>query len=150
MQPLWLRYLRLWGIALEARIELALSRWTVRLLRVVVILLAGGIALLLLTAAAIAWAAGNSAWGQGFLVGASIWIGLLVMLLVLGRMWLNSMLFPKDAAYRLRLAQSGMRIIEKTQQPSPAQNFFSTLYPLIGRFIWQVFRRWLRKWIPFL
>lgn len=150
MQPLWLRYLRLWGIALEARLELALSRWTARILRVMLMLLAGGMVLILLTAAAITWTAGSSAWGRGFLVGAGIWMGLLVILIVPGRLWLNKVLFPKDAAYRLRLAQSGMRIIEKTQQPSPTQAFLPTLYPLIGRFIWQVFRRWLRKWIPFL
>lgn len=150
MLSVWLRYLRLWSIALEARLEIALSRWTVRVVRLLLLILTAGIAILSLTGALIAWTAGADSWGRGFLAGASLWGTLFLLIWLFGQGWLRRTLLPYEATYRLRLAQSGMRLIERTQTPLPSQNLLTPLYPYLGRFVWQIVRRWLRRWIPFL
>lgn len=150
MPATWLRYLRLWGIALEARMEIVLSRWTARVLRLVLLTLTGGVAMLSLTGAVIAWSAGSGDWGKGFLIGACLWGSLFLLIWLFGQGWLRRALLPHDAAYRLRLAQAGMRLIERSPMPATSQGILTGLYPYLGRFVWQIVRRWLRRWIPFL
>ncbi|MCX8112417.1 MAG: hypothetical protein N3E49_04365 [Bacteroidia bacterium] len=151
MKGLWLRYLRLWSVSLEARLEILLSRWAARLVGLIVIVAAGGITLLLLTAALIAWAAGTTTWSFAFLAGSGLWGAILIVSLVLGRQWIKRLLFPREALYRLQLAQSGLRLIEKSlvkSQTAPA--ITSIIYRYLGQIAWGAVRKWLRKWIPFL
>lgn len=150
MQPLWLRYLRLWSAALEARLEIALTRWGCRMLHFLLIVAAMGIALLLATAGLIAWIVGTSEWAIAFIGAAGFWLTLGVLFWVLGRRILYALLTPRSALYRLRLAQAGLRLIETklaTASPSSlALSPFRWLSQIAGRWLWYT----LRRWLPFL
>ncbi|MCS7152752.1 MAG: hypothetical protein N2253_02745 [Bacteroidia bacterium] len=151
MQPLWLRYIRLLSIVVEARIEIALSRWSARVLSLLISAIAGGMALFFAAVGLAAWVAGAANWGKGFLVGAGLWAVILILQLTYGQVWLRRRLTPQEALYRLRLAQAGIRLIEKSLRPPAFSSLLvSNLYRYLGNLIWSLIRRWLRKWIPFL
>ncbi|MCS7298143.1 MAG: hypothetical protein RMK19_08615 [Bacteroidia bacterium] len=151
MSSLWLRYLRLWGIMLEARIEMVLLRWTVRVVSLFLIIGAGGLMLLLLTAGVISWIGGAERWAFGFWTGAALWGGIAVLIGVFGGSSLRRALPWQPASYRLRLAQAGLRLIEQRAfQSLSARPILALLYQYLGRFLWQIALRWLRRRIPFL
>lgn len=136
---------------MEARLEIVLGRWAARFVAAMLFSFFFVMTLSLLTAALIAWLAGVPKWSYGFLIGASVWGGVTALAGVLGHGLLHRRMVSKEAIYRLRLAQSGMRLIEKSlAEPYTAKSLSSALTAPLGRLLWFFIRRWLRKWIPFL
>ncbi|MCS6895993.1 MAG: hypothetical protein NZZ60_07625 [Bacteroidia bacterium] len=151
MQSLWLRYIKLLTISLEARFELALGKWAARLLTVILLVSSLAVTLLLLTAAVVTWAAGAVRWGYGFLIGAGLWAALSFVVTTFGHSLLRRQMISREAIYRLRLAQSGMRLIERSLSDSPGEKgLLPGLMGHIGRLLWSIVKQWLRKWVPFL
>ncbi|MEN2991951.1 MAG: hypothetical protein ABDH91_00150 [Bacteroidia bacterium] len=145
----WLRYARLWIVALEARTELVLGRWAARILAVIFLGLALAFTLTLATLALIAVIAGFPRWSLAFGLAALIWMGFSWLLALFLPRWLYRRLMARQSLYRLRLAQAGMRLIEKTATPPPTEpsallNLLPSLLPILWKkVIWPILRRWL-------
>lgn len=150
MEKRWLQYLRLWGIALEARIEMALGRWLANLAFILVLFVAGLMAMILATASLVSWIVEADAWALGFLIGTLVWVGIAAGVGLTLRGHLRRTLVPKEANYRLELAQAGMRLIEKEVVPAPTPRWVQWAAPLLKRWILSLILRWVRRWIPFL
>lgn len=150
MERRWLQYLRLWGVALEARIEMALGRWLANLAFTLLLFVAGFVAMILATAGLVSWIVGADSWALGFLIGMLVWVGIALGVGFILRGQLHRALVPKEANYRLELAQAGMRLIEKEVMPAPLPRWVDWVAPLLKRWAISLIVRWLRRWVPFL
>ncbi|MCS6790414.1 MAG: hypothetical protein NZ580_05495 [Bacteroidia bacterium] len=150
MERRWLQYLRFWGTALEARFEMALGRWMANLAFTLLILVAGLMAMILATASLVSWIVGANSWALGFLVGMLVWVGSMLGVGLILRKLLRRALVPKDAIYRLELAQAGMRLIEREMIPVRLPQWTEWVVPILKRWAISLVMRWLRRWLPFL
>lgn len=151
MRSWFFRYVRLWVRASEARAELLVSRWVGRLLAWIAALFAGGIALLLATVAFILWVGDSLGWAGAFVIGALIWIGLAGIGFWIIPRAVRSSRLVQDALYRMKLAQAGMRLLEKRLSPPESDAsppWLSAAYTFLGRWLSRWILRLVRKWLP--
>lgn len=152
MQRWLLRYARFWLTAAEARAELLIGRWAVRLLVGFAIGVAIGVALLSATAAFVAWK--GPVWGWPFTLAlvAAVWLGIGIgAAYVLPRLLYRAFRL-EEAAYRMRLARAGMRLLEEKLPPTeaPLAPLWQIALPWLTKFLQRFFRSLLKKWFPFL
>ena len=152
MSP-WRRYFRLWLVALEARTELLLYRWTSRTFALVWASFALGVSLLCLTGALLVWLGRVWGWLPALLVIGVGWLLLGGVILWKGASLFRRSLPVQDAAYRLRLAEGGLRLMEAhiLGAAGPKGAIPPSLWATIGLFLWRWGQRWLvrklRQWI---
>ncbi|RMF53157.1 MAG: hypothetical protein D6750_01270 [Bacteroidetes bacterium] len=152
MQRWLLRYARLWLNAAEARAELVVGRWAVRLLVGLAVGVAVGVALLLATAAFVAWK--GPLWGWSFTLGlvAAVWLLVGVgTAYVLPRVLYRAFRL-EEAAYRLRLARAGLRLLEEKLPPTeaPLAPLWQAAWPWLAKLLQRLLRSLIKKWLPFL
>ncbi len=152
MQRWLLRYARLWLTAAEARAELLIGRWAVRLLVGLAVGVTGGVALLLGTAAFIAWK--GPLWGWPFTLAlvAMAWLVVGVgAAYILPRM-LSRAFRLEEAAYQLRLARAGLRLLEEKLPPTeaPLSPLWQAARPWLAKLLQHLLRSLIKKWLPFL
>lgn len=152
MQRWFLRYARFWLTAAEARAELLAGRWILRLIVGLGVGLTLFVALMLATAAFIAWKGPLWGWPFTFALMAITWLLIGVGVAYLLPRLLYRALRLEGAAYRLRLASAGMRLLEEKLSPTeaPWAPLWQTALPWLAKLLQRFLQSLLKKWFPFL
>lgn len=143
----------MWLVALEARAELLLYRWTSRTLMLVAAGFAFGVSLLCLTGALLVGLVRVWGWIPTLLVIGVGWFLLGGVMLWKGTRLFRRSLPVQDAVYRLRLAEGGLRLMEEhiLGAPDPKGAIPPSLWATMAPFLWRWGQRWLvkklRQWI---